>query len=141
MSHTFAIRNETANCTKGIDEPADRGVYEQCQKEDFGDPQLQKWEAQVATPGQKPLPRVQKYEKNAYIYCLYSAITINARKYRCPPFPFILDITQPFEVGNVKHNAALKQVSVEDRVLESHYRHLNISIYLDHTFQDQMRLL
>lgn len=124
--------------TRAISEP-NGNVFKICNEQDYSDPSLQSW-TEVKDAHKREI-QVKKSYSHSYVYCLYESIILNARKYRCPPFVLKLDIHQPFQTGKFVHTAGLKSSNIEDHILESTFQHINYTLSVDHTFQDQMALI
>lgn len=125
----YLIYNESSECTKGIDEPQQRGVFDEC-GERWTDPRLKIWvqkKVEEEDHKQLALPTIKKTETHSYVYCLYNNITSNGTSRRCPAHVFRLPLSQSFETAGIRHTATTEKLTIRDEILGIKSLHLNTS--------------
>lgn len=100
---TFLIYNRTSDCAKGIDEPYDLGVQEECKEEKSTDKRFDLWAVETIsddrTIADYDLDQTKKTPAFNYIYCYGKIIEIESLTITCPPFVFKLPFNKTYTLG------------------------------------------
>lgn len=116
----YLIHNETNDCLEAVDEPTDRSVDEECLEPQTVDPRLSTWTV-VSTDlyghQKKQVPgSVKRTLLYNYVYCFPLNITLSDGQYRCPPYPFRVLRSEPFEVPGHKEMGTVRKVIRVDEI-------------------------
>lgn len=134
----FVVYNTTINCIKGIDEPIERAVSEECSQTNFADPELSTWRVLISTRdiynNHKSVSIIKAVNFN-YVYCFPFNITIVDGTYRCPTKQFKVPVNIGFNTLNRTVTATKKKLRIKsdidrlfvDDVHISHFPNMSIA--------------
>lgn len=138
----YVIQDNSHNCIRGIDKPAQRLVYETCNRENFRDPGIYKWERVVGTEDElrvRSKPVVLKMGDGNTIYCFYYHIGIRGIDYGCPPRPFRLPRNIGFNMTNINYTVSAQ--FIQQKNTNTHIRTPILSNHTDMVYESDVELL
>lgn len=140
----YLIHNFTSNCSQAISHPKQRFVVASCLEQNFRSKDLELWkEIAITEVNEAALlePQVKKTEDSSIIYCLYNNLTTPFYTVACPTFPFILPITNSFQVKNHNHEVLNTQVDTISRQSSVNYLYVNETVSKDIFLNEQNILI
>jgi hypothetical protein len=96
VGERFLIYNQSINCVKAINEPAQTYATESCDQQNGIDPNLAHWSQIIKQEDPYAQPNTTQYKSGwpyNYIYCWKLNITIGEETIKCPPYVFRLNAT------------------------------------------------
>lgn len=116
----YIIHNTENQCTRSIDKPLQRSVYEQCPTDSYLDPSPMKWTPLVASDEEvksRTKPIIIRLSDHNIVYCLYYKITAYGKERACPPRPFKLPYGVPFNMTDIDYKVTTEHLSRKDHAL------------------------
>lgn len=113
---SFALYDASHDCLKGISRPRQSPVYDTCDRENYRDPDLLKWDLVTGTDEEiknRTKPLVLQTGDGNTIYCFYEKIKIASREYWCPAWPFRLPRNIGFKLGT--HNYSVNSIHLKQQ--------------------------
>lgn len=114
----FVLHNTENDCVKGIEQPKQKTVFDNCGVAKFHDAALTNW---TRVPGtlkeinERAKPSVVRLGNLNIIYCLYHRITIVDKEMFCPGMPFSLARNVPFNLTNMNYSVESSSFSTVNR--------------------------
>lgn len=114
--HTYAgpaylVQNRKINCFTGISAPTDRYVDAVCQEANYTDEALSHWVESLVNSEVKL--RSQKINNDPFVHirCWGHSIIIKNEAANCPPYPFRLPSSVPWQTSdNIKHSPSVMEL-------------------------------
>lgn len=146
----YVIYNRSCNCIKGIEEPMERAIVDDCSITNHRDPKIQSWHSLFSTND------IYKYHNSTavkrgfsfnYVYCFPWKISLPDGNYRCPPSVFKLRLNVSFVTADYNYHPVLRKFNVKvddlqfvDQIHRSHFADFSNAINDAAMFDELQRL-
>lgn len=104
----YAIYNKTSDCARGVqvDTKTKRlvGSYS-CDTPNYREPELDLFEPLADNDTTIRAPQIMSQKLTKVVYCAYHNLTVNSEIVPCPPWPFVMALSQNFSTTGYIHRA------------------------------------
>ena len=130
----FVIYNSSANCLKGIEEPTERTIIDECTTPDYKDSSVSIWRTLISTRDIFSQHKTTAFRHTLnwnYIYCFPYNISLKDGIYRCPTTLFRLSSNVGFKTTDRDYHPVIRKVHIVSNNEKAYIEDVHIGHFND----------